>query len=117
MLATKIGKFLYRNKVTEKRTHRDAELWVVSSILGGAQFGGQTIGECIFALPLEANDPDIMRHEYIHVKQWRRLGSIGFPVRYFWEFISNYLKLVFSGYKGDKRMEAYRNISLEKEAG
>lgn len=116
MLATKIGKMLYRGRKIDGGPFRDAELWVVSSIIGG-DFAGQAIGECIFVLPEYAESDVVLRHEYIHVKQWRRLGSFGFAIRYGWEFVKNYLELLTSGYQGDRAREAYLRISLEKEAG
>lgn len=118
MLATKIGLLFYNGKILEElEPYRDARVFSVSSLLGGESFAGQTIGTNIYivstVVPLREH---LLPHEYAHVLQWRKHGTVGFAVRYAWEFISNYVRLSLSGFTGDKRMEAYRQISFEIEA-
>ena len=51
----------------------------------------------------------LLRHESVHVDQWRRHGRVGFLSRYLWD----YLRLRASGLSHQK---AYRAIPFEKEA-
>ena len=53
--------------------------------------------------------PYLLRHEQVHVRQWRRYGVLGFGLRY----VGSYLlwRLRRKGHKG-----AYRRIPLEIEA-
>jgi hypothetical protein len=53
--------------------------------------------------------PYLMRHELVHVRQWRRHGVVGFSVRY----LGSYLlwRMRRKGHDG-----AYRRIPLEIEA-
>lgn len=69
-----------------------------------------TIGNTIYyaGSPREVT-MKLKRHEYTHVAQYEQLGYIGFFTIYFSEYITNRLK-------GQGHWEAYRNISLEKEA-
>lgn len=116
MFASKVGKFLYRNKITGESSYKGAKVYTVTGIIGGEAFGGQTIGENIFVLERHVDDQHLLAHEFIHVLQWRRFGSLGFVIRYFGEFLVNYIKLWFARYPGDKKMKAYNDISLEQEA-
>lgn len=113
MIASHIGKFLYRNRIVGETVYGTANVYFVTQIIGGKGFAGQTIGTFIFILP---GYEEALDHEYVHVGQWRSNGSLGFPLRYFGEFIWNYLKLTLSGFKGDKKQRAYLDISFEKEA-
>lgn len=53
--------------------------------------------------------PYLLRHELVHVRQWRRYGVIGFTTRY----LGSYLlwRLRRKGHKG-----AYRRVPMEIEA-
>jgi len=47
---------------------------------------GQTIGESIFLKPHLLEDQHILRHEYTHVQQFRKLGMFFIPC-YYWASI------------------------------
>ena len=59
-------------------------------------------------VPKEALD-QVLRHELVHIDQWRRLGMTRFVRRY----LSEYLAGRRHGLSHD---EAYARISLEREA-
>jgi hypothetical protein len=72
-----------------------------------ADVAGITLGRRIF---IEGGDPlRTLRHELAHVRQIGRLGFWGFYWRYIREYIANRRA-------GLPAAQAYRNISLEKEA-
>lgn len=48
-------------------------------------------------------------HELVHARQWRTLGTVGFLRRYLGEYLGHRLR-------GSGHTEAYRAISLEREA-
>ena len=52
---------------------------------------------------------ELLRHELVHVGQWREMGVIGFAIRY----AGDYLRWRMRGYGHDG---AYRRIALEVEA-
>ncbi len=52
----------------------------------------------------------MLMHEWVHVRQVRRLGWLRFYASYVWEFLRRY---VGGGFKYDK---AYRAVSFEAEA-
>lgn len=56
-----------------------------------------------------ATDEALLRHELVHVRQWRDLGILGFLLRY----VGWYLRWRIRGYGHDG---AYRRIPLEVEA-
>ena len=45
-----------------------------------------TLGGTVFT-KLPSLTPAVLRHESVHVEQWRRHGCIGFPVRYLWNHL------------------------------
>ena len=51
----------------------------------------------------------LLRHEAVHVRQWRRFGVAGFLARY----LAAYLRLAAGGYP---HWAAYRRIPFEIEA-
>ena len=51
----------------------------------------------------------LLRHELVHVRQWRELGVVRFLVRY----VGSYLRWRLRGYG---HWAAYRRIPLEVEA-
>lgn len=71
---------------------------------------GVTIGNTIYYRQSESRvSPKLRRHEMVHIEQYQQLGMIGFFLTYFGEYLSYRLQ-------GQSHWEAYRNISLEKEA-
>lgn len=68
-----------------------------------------TIGPLISIRRRFADDALLVRHELVHVRQWRALGFGGFLLRY----VSAYLKWRVRGYG---HWAAYRRIPLEIEA-
>jgi hypothetical protein len=75
---------------------------------------GVTYGKLVFVAPeLMRGDPDrlarLVVHELIHVRQFVAAGYLG--------FVSSYLKEYWQGRLGGKSPhDAYRDISLEREA-
>ena len=68
-----------------------------------------TLGPVVSVRRRSAGSDRLLRHEAVHVRQWRRLGPIGFLVRY----VGWYLRWRFRGYP---HWGAYRRIPLEVEA-
>jgi hypothetical protein len=68
-----------------------------------------TLGRLVIVRRRAASSARLLRHELVHVRQWRRLGVGGFLSRY----LGAYLRGRVRGYphKG-----AYRRIPLEVEA-
>jgi hypothetical protein len=72
-------------------------------------FDAITLGSLVVVRRRVAHSGALLRHEGVHVEQWRRLGVIGFPVRY----VLGYLRWRLRGYG---HRGAYRRIPLEVEA-
>ena len=68
-----------------------------------------TLGPLVIVRRRAANDARLLRHEEVHVRQWRRLGVVGFLRRY----LGAYLRGRARGYG---HWGAYRRIPLEVEA-
>ena len=68
-----------------------------------------TIGSVISVRSGHEGSPCLMRHEAVHVRQWRRYGVAGFTVRYLGAYAL--WRLRRKGHAG-----AYRRIPLEIEA-
>ena len=68
-----------------------------------------TIGSVILVRRACADDDHLLRHELVHVEQWRRYGFLGFSVRY----LVPYFRARFRGYP---HWAAYRRIPFEIEA-
>lgn len=68
-----------------------------------------TLDRFIFVRTEKAGSERLMRHELVHVGQWRRLGVVGFLVRY----LSAYFRWRLRRYP---HWAAYRRIPLEIEA-
>ena len=68
-----------------------------------------TLGPLVSVRQASADSPRLMRHEQVHVRQWRELGVVLFLVRY----LGGYLRWRFRGYP---HSGAYRRIPLEIEA-
>ena len=82
-------------------------LWVGGPVPPGSD--GITIGRVVSVRRRAARSARLLRHELVHVEQWRRLGSLGFLLRY----LADYLRWRFRGYP---HWGAYRRIPLEIEA-
>jgi hypothetical protein len=68
-----------------------------------------TLGSLVIVRRRAAQDPQLMRHEEEHVRQWRELGAI----RFLWRYVGAYLVWRLRGYG---HRGAYRRIPLEVEA-
>jgi hypothetical protein len=55
-------------------------LWIGGPVTRGAD--GLTIGSLVIVREGSQDSPYLMRHEQVHVRQWRRHGYLGFAVRY-----------------------------------
>jgi hypothetical protein len=82
-------------------------LWVGGPVPKGA--GGITLGSLVIIRKGREQSPRLLRHEQVHVRQWRRYGVIGFSVRY----AASYAKwrVLRKGHRG-----AYLRIPMEVEA-
>jgi hypothetical protein len=68
-----------------------------------------TIGPVISVRTRAAGSARLLRHELVHVEQWRRLGVLGFLGRYLGAYLRWRLR-------GHPHRAAYRRIPLEVEA-
>ena len=82
-------------------------LWVGGPVPPGAD--AITILRVVSVRATAATSERLLRHEAVHVEQWRALGLIGFLVRY----VGAYLRWRLRGYG---HWAAYRRIPLEVEA-
>lgn len=82
-------------------------MWVGGPVPRGA--AAITLGPLVSVRRRFAADDRLLRHELVHVRQWRQLGVIGFLVRY----VGAYLGWRLRGYG---HWAAYRRIPLEVEA-
>jgi Domain of unknown function (DUF4157) len=81
--------------------------WVGGPVPPGA--AAITLGRLVIIRRRAAGDPHLLRHELVHVAQWRRLGVVGFLVRY----LGSYLRWRL---RGHGHRAAYLRIPLEIEA-
>jgi hypothetical protein len=81
--------------------------WVGGPVPPGA--AAITLGRLVIVRRRAAGDAHLMRHELVHVSQWRRLGVVGFLVRY----LGSYLRWRL---RGHGHRAAYLRIPLEVEA-
>jgi hypothetical protein len=81
-------------------------LWVGGPVPKGAD--GITIGSLVIVRN-GADSPYLLRHEQVHVRQWKRFGALGFSVRYLGSYVV--WRLRRKGHRG-----AYLRIPLEVEA-
>jgi hypothetical protein len=81
-------------------------LWTGGPVTPGAS--GITFGPLVITRSL-APSPHLLRHETVHVEQWRRLGAVGFLRQY----LAAYALGRLAGYP---HWAAYRRIPLEIEA-
>ena len=68
-----------------------------------------TLGRFVFVRERALRSPRLLRHELVHVRQWRRLGVVGFGARY----VAAYLAWRVRRYP---HWAAYRRVPLEIEA-
>ncbi|MCU1396418.1 MAG: hypothetical protein JWM34_4846 [Ilumatobacteraceae bacterium] len=82
-------------------------LWVGGPVPRGAD--AITIGSVVIVRSGHEHSTHLIRHEQVHVRQWRRFGFIGFGVRY----VGSYLvwRSRLKGHHG-----AYLRIPMEIEA-
>ena len=85
----------------------DAWVWVGGPVPPGAS--AITLGRLISVRRGAAGSNRLMRHELVHVDQWRRFGVVGFLRRY----LAAYFAWRMRGYD---HWGAYRRIPLEVEA-
>ena len=81
--------------------------WVGGPVPPGAS--AITIGPLVCVRRGAAADARLLRHELVHVEQWRRHGVIGFLRRYLVSYAGWRLR-------GHAHWDAYRRIPLEIEA-
>ncbi len=81
-------------------------LWVGGPVPKGSS--GITLGSLVI-IRHGTESPYLLRHEQVHVRQWKRLGVIGFGARYLGSYAM--WRLRRKGHRG-----AYLRIPLEIEA-
>ncbi len=82
-------------------------LWIGGPVPKGAD--ALTLGSVVIVRSGHEASPYLLRHEQVHVRQWRRHGAIGFGVRYLGSYVLWRTRL--KGHRG-----AYLRIPLEIEA-
>ena len=82
-------------------------LWVGGPVAPGA--AATTIGPLILMRRSAVGDARLLRHELVHVRQYRELGIAGFLVRYLWAYLRWRLRR-------HPHWAAYRRIPFEAEA-
>ena len=87
--------------------HADHWRWVGGPVPPGA--AAITIGSLISLRRAAAGNARLLRHELVHVDQWRRYGFVGFAVAYLGAYLRWRLR-------GHSHWDAYRRIPLEIEA-
>ena len=91
------------------RLRREGDHWL---LVGGPVPPGAsaiTIGPVISIRRRATGSARLLRHEAVHVRQWRELGVVGF----LWRYLGAYLRWRLRGYP---HWGAYRRIPLEVEA-
>ena len=68
-----------------------------------------TLGRLISVRRRAAGNERLLRHELVHVEQWRRFGVVGFLTRYLGAYLR--WRLLLHGHK-----DGYRRIPFEIEA-
>jgi hypothetical protein len=91
------------------RLERRGDVWLLIGPLVPPGAAAITLGRLILIRPERVDDERLLRHEMVHVRQWRELGVLGFLSRY----LSSYLIWRLRGYS---HWAAYRRIPLEIEA-
>src|SRR5687768_3805054 len=87
---------------------RDGDLlWVGGPVPPGSD--AITLGPLVSMRRSAVDDARLLRHELVHVRQWRSLGVVRFVLRYGGSYLSWRLR-------GCSHWAAYRRIPLEVEA-
>lgn len=86
----------------------DGAVLVISRIVAPGA-AATTLGRFVFVRPESVGSKRLIRHELVHVRQWRVLGVPGFLRRY----LGAYLRWRLRRYP---HWAAYRRIPLEIEA-
>jgi hypothetical protein len=81
--------------------------WVGGPVPPGAS--AITLGPLVVVRRRAARSAHLLRHELVHVEQWRRLGV----VRFLWRYLGAYLRWRL---RGHGHRAAYLRIPLEVEA-
>ena len=89
------------------RSRRPHWLWVGGPVPKTAD--AVTLGSLVIMRKDAADSAELLRHEQVHVRQWRRFGVLGF----LWHYVGPYLRWRARGYP---HMGAYRRIPFEAEA-
>jgi hypothetical protein len=84
-----------------------ARLIVVPYISPG--IAGLTLGRFVFVRRERVNDTTLLRHELVHVQQWRELGMARFLFRYLRSYVT-------ARRAGHSHWDAYEAIPFEIEA-
>lgn len=82
-------------------------LWVGGPVPRGSD--GITVGRMVMVREGSEHSAYLLRHEQVHVRQWRRHGPIRFPLRYVGAYLAGRLRR--HGHRG-----AYLRIPFEIEA-
>lgn len=82
-------------------------LWIGGPVPRGAD--GITFGSLVIVREAAQHSAYLLRHEQVHVRQWRRHGHVGFAARYAGAYVV--WRLRRKGHRG-----AYLRIPLEIEA-
>lgn len=82
-------------------------LWIGGPVPKGAD--GITLGSTVIVRSGHEDSAHLLRHEQVHVRQWRRYGVLGFALRYLSAYALWRIRL--KGHRG-----AYLRIPLEIEA-
>jgi hypothetical protein len=91
--------------VIEKRD--GYRLWIGGPVPQGSD--AITIGSVVIVRAGHESSVHLLRHEQVHVRQWRRYGFVGFGVRYLGSYVLWRSRL--KGHRG-----AYLRIPMEVEA-
>jgi hypothetical protein len=87
---------------------RDGAVIIVSRLVAPGA-AATTLGRFVFVRSSAARSERLMRHELVHVRQWRALGVVGFLRRYLWAYLCWRLRRY-------PHWAAYRRIPQEVEA-
>ena len=100
--------------VLDEGQWEDARILLVSRLIPEGLAWGQAVGNIIFLSSryfesIDDADETFLRHEYAHVKQWRKYGALEFLIRYYSEALTLWIK-------HGSIEEVHRRHSMEIEA-
>jgi hypothetical protein len=87
---------------------RDGAVLVISRFAAPGA-AATTLGRFVFVRERAVGSDRLLRHELVHVRQWRELGVPGFG----WRYLTAYLRWRVRRYS---HWAAYRRVPLEIEA-